>query len=264
MNAIESKTAEFRESALLRELLAQLPQECRRMIALASIYEIPVDRQAVAAAVGDPIDPYLDRSVSLGLVEGGTDPATGQSRHFVSRILLPLIGTETTEEEKIEASRRAATYLYQTQWISGSFVGFDEALEIFRLAMAAREREIVVEIADRAATTWVNTSRFREAESICRTSLALGKNYRLLLQLARAQAVLGEASEAQRNYEEALALCPDSDIGKKSAILFNFAALLSQQGDVERALEFWQQQLPLYEQFEESGAVQARASALSR
>jgi len=111
MDAMESEAERFRENVLLRELLSQLTVECRRMMALASIYELPSDRQAFAVAVDGPLDPHLGRAVSLGLVEGGTNPATGESRYFVSRLALPLIEQETTEEERTEAARRAAKYL---------------------------------------------------------------------------------------------------------------------------------------------------------
>jgi len=179
MEVMESKAEEFRESALLRELLDQLPPECRRMLSLASVYELPFDRQALAVAVGGALDPHLARAVSLGLIEGGINPATGQSRYFVSRVMLPLIEPETTSEEKIEAARRATEYLYQELWKTGPGVCFDEALGIFRLAMVAREREIAAEVGSSIATRWVDLSRYHEAESLCRKALALGEDPRL-------------------------------------------------------------------------------------
>jgi hypothetical protein len=115
MDAMELEAERFRETVLLRELLSQLTVECRRMIALASIYELPFDRQAFAVAVDGPLDPHLERAVSLGLVEEGTDPATGESRYFVSRLALPLIEQETTDEEMTEAARRAENHLYGKQ-----------------------------------------------------------------------------------------------------------------------------------------------------
>src|SRR5262249_6247396 len=161
-------------------LLGQLPPECRRMISLASVYELPFDRQALAAAVDGVLDPHLARAVSLGLIEGGTNPATGQSRYFVSRIMLPLIQPETTAEEKIEAARRAAGHLYQAHWKPEPGVRFDEALEIFRLAMVARERGIAAEVGTDIATRWVNSSRYHEAELLCQKALTLGEDSRLL------------------------------------------------------------------------------------
>jgi hypothetical protein len=190
MDAMEREAERFRENVLLRELLSQLSVECRRMIALASIYELPFDRQAVAAAVNNPIDPHLKRAGSLGLIEGGTDPATGESRYFVSRIALPLVEQETTAEERVEAARRAAKHLHQTRWQSGSGSGMEEALEIFRLALAAREQGITAEIGSQIARVWVNSNRYPEAEALCQGALNLGEDHRLLVALARAQVIL--------------------------------------------------------------------------
>ena len=259
MDAMEREAERFRENVLLRELLSQLSVECRRMIALTSIYELPFDRQAIAAAVNNPIDPHLGRAVSLGLIEGGTDPATGESRYFVSRIALPLVEQETTAEEMVEAARRAAKHLHQTRWQSGSGFGLEEALEIFRLALAAREQGITAEIGGRIARRLVNSNRYREAEALCQVALNLGEDHRLLVALARAQVVLGRTTEARRNYERALSLCPDSNVSEKSGIIFYLATLVAQQGDVKRALELWQQSFEVDEQI---GNVQGKAATL--
>jgi tetratricopeptide (TPR) repeat protein/CHAT domain-containing protein len=259
MDAMEREAERFRENVLLHELLSQLSRECRRMIALASIYELPFDRKAVAAAVNNPIDPHLERAVSLGLVEGGTDPATGESRYFVSRLALPLIEKETTEEEKTEAARRAANYLYQARWQTGTEAGMEEALEIFRLAMEAREQGISAEVGGKIARSLVNSNRYREAEALCEMALSLGEDHRLLHNIARAQVILGRTNEARRNYENALSLCPESDESEKSAIIGNLAYLVAQQGDVKRAIGLWEESLALFEQI---GDVQGKAATL--
>jgi tetratricopeptide (TPR) repeat protein len=261
MDAMEPEAERFRENVLLSELLSQVTVECRRMMALASIYEMPFDRQAVAVAVDGPLDPHLGRAVSLGLVEGGTDPATGESRYLVSRLALPLIEKETTEEERTEAARRAAKYLYQARWQTGTGVGEEEAKEIFRLAMEAREQEIALGVGSKIADRLVNSNRYREAELLCQRALSLGEDYRLLLNLARAQFVLGRTIEAQRNYERALSLCPDSDVSEKSGIIHNLANLVDRQGDVERAIGLWQESLALSDRI---GDVEGKASTLHK
>jgi tetratricopeptide (TPR) repeat protein len=259
MDAIDREAERFRENALLRALLVQLPQDCRRLIALASVYESPVDRQAIAAAVDGSVDPHLSRSVSLGLIERGTNPAAGQTRFLVSRVILPLVETETTMEERMEAVRRAANHLYQARWGSGDVIGPGEALEIFRLATEARESEIAAVIGAYIASRWVNGSRFREAELLCSTALGLSEDYRLILPLARAQAALGSASEALQNYERALSLCPESDLSNKSSILFHLAMLVAKQGWGDRAMELLERSLDLDEQV---GDLQGKVTIL--
>jgi tetratricopeptide (TPR) repeat protein len=260
MDAMEREAEKFRETVLLRELLSQMSVECRRMIALASIYELPFERHAVAIAVDGPLDPHLDRAVSLGLIEVGTNPATGESRYFVSRLALPLIEKETTEKVRTEAVRRAANYLYQTRWQTGIGIGTEEALEIFRLAIEAEEQGIAAEVGSEIARTWVNSNRYREAEALCHKALSLGEDHRLSLDLARAQVILGKTTEAEQNYGRALSLCPDSDVKEKAGIIYNLATLVAQQGDVKRAQDLWQESFTLKGQI---GDIQGMAAALS-
>jgi tetratricopeptide (TPR) repeat protein len=258
LDAMEHEADQFREDVLLRDLLAQLPWECRKLIALGSIYELPFDEEALTAVVDGPINPHLRRAVSLGLIEGGTTLATGQSRYFVSRVLLPLLEPETTHEEKTEAASRATRHRYQSFWQS-SGARLPEMMEIFRLAMMAGEDEILMNTGDLLASGLILCSRYREAAWICRTALDVAPDYRLLFHLARTQMRLGETSEAIQHYEQALSLCPDSDPRYRSGILLNLATIIAQRGDFNRALDLRQQSLQLYE---EIGDVDGMASAL--
>ena len=260
MNAMDREAERFREDVLLRELLGQLPSECRRLIALAGVHELPVDRTALAATVALPLAPHLERAAALGLIESGTDPATAEARYFVSRVTLPLVETAISDEERIEAAGRAARHLHQARWRSEAGAGQEEGLEIFRLALISGEREISAEIGGRIGTWWVNANRFREAEWLCEAALRLGDDPQVLLTLGRARTILGRTSDARTHYETALSLCPDEDTDTRSGILYNLAILLLQQGDVGRALELWQQSLALKEQI---GDVKGKAATLA-
>jgi tetratricopeptide (TPR) repeat protein len=251
MAAMEAETERFRETVFLRELLLQLTPECRRMIALASIYELPFDRQAFAVAVDGPLDPHLDRAVSLGLIEVGTNPATGESRYFVSRIALPLIEHEMTTKERAEAIHRAVKHLHQTRWRLGLSLREEEVLEIFHLAMEARDQEIAAEVGNKIADVWLYSNRYHDAEALCQTALSLGENHHLLSGLACAQVVLGRRIEAQQNFEKALSLCQDSDLNEKSAIYANLASLLVHKGEIEQALNLLQRSLAIQEQIDD-------------
>jgi tetratricopeptide (TPR) repeat protein len=78
---------------------------------------------------------------------------------------------------------------------------------------------------------------------------------------------LGKASEARQHYEQALSKSPSIEadtahgvIGEHSSLLHNLAGLTAQQGDVERALDLWNQSLDLYEKI---GDVQGKAATLA-
>ncbi|MGH9839798.1 MAG: tetratricopeptide repeat protein [Blastocatellia bacterium] len=264
LTAIEAKTEEFREDMLLRELLSRQTPECRRLIALASVYEMPAGRDAIAAAAGDlPLDPHLDRAASLGLIEAARfTAASGETspRFFVSPILAPLTAGEITQAERVEACGRAAKHLHRVLWGEAESRQTDDLIEIHRLALLASDNEIAVEVGNFLAWRLNNNSQFREAELLCRATLALGPDYHIFHALARAEYVLGKAAEASEHYALAFAQCPEEDRPNRGAIAHNWADLIAQQGDVGRALDLWQQSLAIQEQI---GDVKGKAATLS-
>ncbi len=253
----------FREEILLRKLLEQQSPACRQLVALAALCRLPADRATIEAIAGEAsVDPHLERAVVLGLIESGVevDPQSGQHapRFFVSDLLLPLLADALPQADRIAAIGRAARHLHQRWWAESPSPNIEQALEVHRLALLAAEKEIAVEICYRIATVWTNQSQYRDAVALCLATLALGDDYRILLCLARAEKVLGIGSPRE-HYEQALAACPEADIVRQSGILFNYAELVAQQGDVKRALELWQQSLSLKEQI---GDVQGNAATL--
>ncbi len=270
--ALAQTAEQFREDVLLRKLLDLLPAEGRRLVALVSLYDLPVERDAVAAVADAlPLEPHLARAVALSLIEAGTlvDPQTHASTHryFVSEIVRPLLTEELSETEQTAAQRRAAQHLYQHWWAKREHINYEEDLEIHRLALLTAEKDIAVEIGNAIAGNWVNSSQYREAEMLCRATLDLGEDYRILHTLARAEVVLGKTNQAVEHFETALAqalpVAPGSETFAESqepaAIIHNLAGVIAQQGDVTRALNLWQQSLALLEQI---GDVKGKAATL--
>jgi tetratricopeptide (TPR) repeat protein len=265
--ALEHTEARFREDVLLEKLLEQQSETGLRLLAFLSLYDLPVPRSAVVAVADrEDVKSDLSRAVNVGLVEAGRDTATAEPRYYVSGLLRAALQEELTDTERLEACRRGARCLHQLWWAEGGAISEAQALEIHRLALLAGEQNIAVEIADWVAGYWVNISRYREAERLCQDTLCLEEDYRLLNTLARAEAVLGRTSEAKQHYESALAKCPritgeteKSAVTMYAAIQHNLANLVAQQGDIPRALGFWQDSLELYEQI---GDVQGKAATL--
>ena len=118
LEAIAAKAELFRENVLAEELLAAQSTELGRVLALAGVYELPVPLEAVQALNGDiPIEHHLERAASIGLIEAGTDPATGNPRYLVSSILKPLLASYISDDEQTKAYGEGARILHQL-WVS--------------------------------------------------------------------------------------------------------------------------------------------------
>jgi tetratricopeptide (TPR) repeat protein len=259
--ALENKTAEFREEILLRQLLERQTPAGRQLVALAAVCRLPVDQAALAAIADVAFDAgQLERAVMLGLIEAGTvaNPQTGgyEARYFVSDLLLPLLADPLAHDVAHAAQQRAAQHLFQFWWVGKEFASFTRVLEIHRLALLAGEQEIAAQLGAAVSSTWYDKARFREAEAICLLTLVLGKDYRVLHQLANAEAVLGSGKPVEY-YHQALAACPANDPKERGSILHSFAVHLDRQGEVERALELWQEALALADQ---EGDIQSKAA----
>ncbi len=94
-------------------------------------------------------------------------------------------------------------------------------------------------------------------------SLAAGdavfQDYRLLGTIARAEQMLGQVSEALSHYQQALDDCPEDDLESKATMLNNTAGVIAAQGDIEPAMQLWNQSLELFERI---GNVQGKAVTL--
>jgi hypothetical protein len=91
--ALAGKRAEFLESVLAREILAQQTPHLRSWLAAALAYEIPVGGGALRAACGEAdFDAHLTRAQALGLLE--TTRTQSERLHRVPRPLEELTAAE--------------------------------------------------------------------------------------------------------------------------------------------------------------------------
>jgi tetratricopeptide (TPR) repeat protein len=264
---LERKRAEFREDVLAEALLEQQPSQVRRVLACAALYRLPVTADAVGALTDvEHSEEKLRRAALVGLVEIGFSGE--QDHYFVSSLLHEYLQEELSETERQEALGKAARHLYEKEWKPGTAISEERSLEILRLACAAGEKEIGVEVADGLARFAIGQHRYREAERWCRDALALGEDYRLLHTLAIAEVVLGREA-AKENFEKALAFAPPIDdktpdeVRKEIAqTKSNFCNLLIRKGSVEKALEILHNEvLPV---FEKLGDVRSRAVTMGK
>jgi tetratricopeptide (TPR) repeat protein len=250
--------AEFREHILAEELLAQQPEDLLRMLNCALIFELPVPSVALEA-VCDPVPElhrHVQRAASLGLLEVSTIEPDTAPHYRVPRMLQPPLACPDDPEALYHT---AAQSLYRLWWREAASSTEEQCREIHRLALCGKAENIAAEMANVLASRWVNQSRFRDAEQICKETLDITSDYRVFHTLARAERPLGEVDAALEHYQQALRLCAPEDEREKAAIIHNTANIYAQQGQVEQALTLHQQSLDIKERI---GNVQGKAATL--
>ncbi|MBW4465329.1 MAG: CHAT domain-containing protein, partial [Pegethrix bostrychoides GSE-TBD4-15B] len=243
----------LRQEALNAELLACMDAELQPVLAKAAIFRLPVPQPLLIEFCATAAQ--LERAVALGLLEVSGSPQTPDLR--VPQILpLPTDWTKATYQQ-------AAELLYRYWWQEAETSTEPQRLELHRLAMAAGLGEMAATLGVVLTIGWIKRSRFRDAEALCRQTLELVEDFRLIHNLAMAERQLGKTQAALQNYQQALDDCPerndDETLKERSAIIHNTAELLTQQGQVDRALGLYQQSL---EAEESIGDVRGKAATL--
>jgi len=248
LERMAEKATEFRADILAAELLAQQEADLRRLLARLLVYELPAP-EAAARAVSEGLpdfERHRDRAAALGLLETVRAPE-GERLLRAPQILEPLLH-DALDVDATALAHTAAETLHRLWWEEGDS-NEAQALEIHRLALAGGAKDIAVEIGNDVASRWVNRSRFREAAVLAQKTLdSSGATYRLLNTLARAQRVLGEVHVARKLYQRALDLCPADDEKFRATLLNNLGRVYDDLGDKAKALEHYNQALPLSRQ----------------
>jgi len=197
----------------------------------------------------------LERGRALGLIEVFERP-DALPTYRVPRLLAGLVVLPGDGEV---LAKVGAEVLHRLWWESDYQYSEEQALEIHRLALLGKAREIAVKIAYPTAIQWINKSRFGDTVKTCRETLEIIKDHGIFNNLAYAQKELGEIEEATFYYQQALAICPVEDERGNSAIIHNFATLYMDQGEIDQAIALYQQSLEIKEKI---GDVQGKASNL--
>lgn len=244
MAAIEDKAEEFRESIFLETLLGAQTEECRETLAHLALFHVPIPVKVLQATCGIPdINSHLERTTRVGLVEVSKTNNSLANGYYVSRIAAPLLVSNLSEARRMEASGEGANALFAIPESIEKHKRFESLVEIHRLAMFAGAAELAAKSADLVAKTLFSTNRFLESAMICRSTLSLVEDFRVIHNLARAQSVLGETTAARAHYERAIELCPGienteaSDVVKEYVGMhFNLGSLLIRIGETDEAM----------------------------
>ncbi|MEH2194626.1 MAG: tetratricopeptide repeat protein [Nostoc sp.] len=259
LKKMEVAEEKFRENILAEELLKQQSPGLRKMLGKLLVYELPVVLAAISPICEDisSWEIHIQRAEILGLLEVTLTNNT-ERLYRVPRILSPLL--EFPENPKgEELYKQAAQILYRLWWKEAETATEAQELEIHRLALLGKYEEIAAETAFYLANSWKIQSRFREAVQLCKSTLELTPDYRVLHEIARSQAQLGEVEQAQQYYQQALEFCLQTDETEKAAIIHNLAGIYANKGEVDEAIRLYNQSLEIKERI---GDVQGKAGTL--
>ena len=267
---MEVAEEKFRENILAEELLKQQTPALRQMLGKLLVYELPVVQAAISPICEDisSWESHKQRAEILGLLEV-TLTNNGERLYRVPRILSPLLENPTPNPSP-QAGRgtgiyeeglykQAAQILYRLWWEEAEGATEAQRLEIHRLALLGKDEEIAGKIASSLANRLWHESRFREAIHLCKSTLEITKNHSVLKEIAYCEHQMGEVDRALNYYEQALNLCPAEDEAELASIYHHFGMLKDDKGEVDEAIALYNQSLEIFERI---GNVQGKAATL--
>jgi tetratricopeptide (TPR) repeat protein len=251
LNRLAADPVELRELVLAEALLEQMDITMREMLSRGLVFELLVPREALAAVCDSiaNLEHYISRAVALGLLEVSHDQALRVPR------ILPVQLAEDGEA----LHKQAAEVLYRLWWEEGENRTEEQQLEIHRLALLGKEEKKAADIASGLANRWWHQSRFREALQLCKSTLEITEDYRVLKEIGYCESQVGEVDQALKHYQQALNLCSLEDKQEQAAIKHYLGMLKADTGEIEEAIALYQQSLALKEQI---GNVQGKAATL--
>ena len=249
LDRMNAKQTEFREHILAETLLAQQSPDLREMLKLGLVFDLPVP-ELVFAMVCEGVENlqvHQVRAKAIGLLEVNGD------LYRVPKILVELLNPEFTQEIYATAARE----LYRVWFQEAESSTEEQELEIHRLALLGDEKEIASKIAYELAYKWRNVSRFRETAQICKSTIEVSLDYRVLKEFGYAEQNLGNVQQALDYYQQAINLCPEEDLREKASLSHFLGFIKIDLGEVEEALTLFQQAKEIYENIQDDGNVAA-------
>ncbi|MDM9582501.1 tetratricopeptide repeat protein [Nostoc sp. GT001] len=260
LQKMADKEKEFREDILAQELLKQQTPGLRQMLGKLLVYELPVPLAAISPICEDisSWESHIQRAEILGLLEVTLTNNT-ERLYRVPRILSPLL--EFPENPKgEELYKQAAQILYRLWWEGAKTATEAQKLvEIHRLGLLGKDGKIAAKIASSLANRLLHQSRFREAIHLCKLTLEITKNHSVLKEMAYCEHQMGEVDQALNYYQQALNLCPAEDERGLGSIYHYLGILKAAKGEVDEAIALYNQSLEINERI---GDVQTKPSTL--
>ncbi|MHC5765311.1 MAG: tetratricopeptide repeat protein [Nostoc sp.] len=259
LQKMADKEKEFREDILAQELLKQQTPALRQMLGKLLVYELPVPLAAISPICED-ISSWESHIQRAEILGLLEVTLTNNTERLyrVPRILSPLL--EFPENPKGEELYKQAAQILYRLWCEGE-ESYKEAqgLEIHRLGLLGKDEKIAAKIGSLLANRLRNQGRFREAIHLCKSTLEITKNHSVLREIAYCEHQMGEVDRALNYYQQAFNLCPSEDQQELASIYHHFGMLKANTGDVDEAIALYNQSLEITQRI---GDVKTKAATL--
>ncbi|MBD2198812.1 MULTISPECIES: tetratricopeptide repeat protein [Calothrix] len=251
LQRLAADPVELREQVLAEALLQQMDETMREMLSRGLVFELPVPREVLAAVCENipSLEDYINRAVALGLLEVSHDEALRVPR--ILPVQLPGDGEGLYKQ--------AAEVLYRLWWEEAETSSEEQRLEIHRLGLLGKEEKKAADIASILANRLWHQSRFREALQLCKSTLEITEDYRVLNEMGHCESQVGEVDKALKHYQQALNLCHPEDKPEQASISHHLGMLKADTGEITEAITLYQKSLAITEQI---GNVQGKAATL--
>ncbi|MEH1897428.1 MAG: tetratricopeptide repeat protein, partial [Nostoc sp.] len=258
LQKMADKEKEFREDILAQVLLKQQTPALRLMLGKLLVYELPVPLAAI-----DPICEDIsswESHIQRAEILGLLEVTLTNNTERLYRVprILSPLLEFPENPKGEELYKQAAQLLYRLWWEAG---GATEAqkLEIHRLGLLGKDGKIAANIASLLANRLLHQSRFREAIHLCKLTLEITKNHSVLKEMAYCEHQMGEVNQALNYYQQALNLCPAEDERELGSIYHYLGILKADKGEVDEAIALFNQSLEIEERI---GNVKGKAETL--
>ncbi|MGF2038804.1 MAG: tetratricopeptide repeat protein [Nostoc sp. CmiVER01] len=260
LQKMADKEKEFREDILAQVLLKQQTPALRLMLGKLLVYELPVPLAAISPICED-ISSW-ESHLQRAEILGLLEVTLTNNTERLYRVprILSPLLEFPENPRGEELYKQAAQILYRLWW-KGETATEAQKLEIHRLALLGKDEDIAGKIASSLANRLRRQSRFREAIHLCKSTLEITKNHSVLREIACCEHAMGEVDRALNYYEQALNLCPTEDEAKLASIYHHLGILKADKGEVDEAIALYNQSLEITQRI---GNVQGKAATLNQ
>lgn len=183
----------------------------------------------------------------------------------LDRVLVSGLVDESAVLTKLESTREAFRSDVLAELLLGMVSGAEKAVLVkglvFRLAMAAKDGEIAGIMANAVSQKLSETSDYPRILTLCRSTIIISENLHIMTELAIAEKQTGNPQKALELHQKVFELCTEQDnTPLKAVTLHQMAMIYEIKGQVEQAIDLYQQSLAIHEQI---GNVQGKSANLA-